>query len=403
MLQWKQNLRKEMLFMKFIKILKKIKQLLPYILWYVGLWLGLLFMPQFWFARISPDHFLFYVYSYISVCSLPLFYHSFLRWMAIYNRPVRENFLQDMPERSIGKHLKFLFGQLHFWLGYAAIALLLCVYPLKKTTPTVAFLFGGFGKTKLLLVYLVFMFAVYVWANLSAIRLWRDDDQKRDYLEKKQKRNAIIILIAVYAVTPFAFLLIWDVVTRYVPLIFILAQMYASPLLIVVVAFVIVLAFSSNFLRVYFSRKKFLKQLKKSCNEMGFAMTEIKRPYLSAFRVCRGESFQITTHKKTYSCKLVGARRRMLPLAIHPSGALHFIHSFSMFKATLYSYTTVKDITYDSELPKILIVNPVPMKLSCYFQNKIAEIDNGALVGEYKIYTATAFIRAIETDTVERL
>ena len=50
-----------------------------------------------------------------------------------------------------------------------------------------------------------------------------------------------------------------------------------------------------------------------------------------------------------------------------------------------------------------IYINPTPVKLSCYFQNKIAEIDNGALVGEFKIYNATAFIRAIETDTVERL
>ncbi|MBO5932089.1 MAG: hypothetical protein J6Q70_07655 [Clostridia bacterium] len=388
---------------KIFQFLQKVKQYLPYILWYVGLWLGLVFVPQFWFARMDYNHFFFFTYSYISVCTLPLFYHSFLRWMAIYNRPLRESFLQNMPQRSIGNHIKFLLGHLHFWLGYAAIVLLFCVFPLTKTTPTVLFLFGRLGIGKLLLVYLVLMLAVYVWANLSAIRLWRDDNEKRDYMDKKQKRNAIIILIAVYAVTPFAFLLIWDVVTRYIPLIYKLAQMYASPLLIVAVVFVILLAFSANFLRVMFARKKFLRQLQKSCREMGFEMTKIQRPYLSAFRVCRGESFQVTTHKKTYSCKLVGAPKRLLPLAIHPSGALHFIHSFSLFKATLYSHTTVKDITYDRELPKILIVNPVPIKLSCYFQNKIADIDNGARVGDYKIYTATAFIRAIETDTVERI
>ena len=389
--------------MKFMKILKKIKQLLPYFLWYVGLWAGLVFVPQFWFARMDYNHFFFYTYSYISVCVLPLYYYSFLRYMAIYHKPVREKFLQEMPQKSVGNHIKFLAKQLHFWLGYAAITFLFCVYPLNKTMPTIAFLFGKFGRGKILLVHLVAMFALYVWANLSAIRLWRDDNEKRDYLEKKQKRNALIILIAVYAATPFAFLLIWDIVTRYIPLIYKLAQMYASPLFIVLVVFIILLAVSANFLRVMFVRKKCLRQIKKSCREMGFEITEIQHPYLSAFHVCRGESFQITTHKKTYSCKLVGAPKRMLPLVIHPSGALHFLHSFSMFKATLYSYTTVKDISYDSELPKILIVNPVPIKLSCYFQNKIAEIDNGALVGEYKIYTYTAFIRAIETDTVERL
>lgn len=389
--------------MKFFHFLQKIKQYLPYFLWYVGLWAGLIFVPQFWFARISYDHFFFQTYSYISVCVLPIFYHSFLRYMAIYNKPLREKFLQKMPSKSIGNHLKFLFQSLHFWLGYAAIAFLFCAYPITKTSPTVLYLFGRIGRTKLVLIYLAFMLAIYVWANLSAIRLWRDDNERRDYMEKKQKRNAIIILIAIYAVTPLALLLMWDILTNYVPLIYRIAQMYASPLFIVLVVFTVFLAISINSLRVFFSRKRFLAQLAKSCREMGFVITEIKRPYLSAFRVCKGESFQITTYKKTYSCKLVGAPRRMLPLAIHPTGALHFIHSFNLWKATLYSYTTVRDITYDSELQKILIINPAPIKLSCYFQNKIAEIDNGALVGEYKIYNATAFIRAIETDTVERL
>ena len=389
--------------MKLFKILQKIKQYLPYAFWYAGLLLGISFVPRFWFGIMNYDHFFFQTYSIISLCALPVFYHSFLRYMAIYNKPLREKFLKKMPPRSIGNHLKFLFESLHFWLGYAAIALFFCVYPLNKTTPTVAYLLAAYKRAGVVLGYLVAMFAIYVWANLSAIRLWRDDNERRDYMEKKQKRNAIIILIAVYAATPFALLLIWDIVTRYVPLIYRIAQMYASPLFIVLVVFSILFAIFINSLRVFFSRKKFLRQLAKSCREMGFVMTEMKRPYLSAFHVCKGESFQITTYKKTYSCKLVGAPRKMLPLAIHPSGALHFIHSFSLWKATLYSYTTVKDIAYNSEFSKILIINPAPVKLSCYFQNKIAEIDNGALVGDYKIYNSTAFIRAIETDTVERL
>ena len=393
--------------MKIEIIWKKIRQYLPYIIWFLGLWAGLALVPRFWFGLFDYNHFFFFTYSCISVCLLPLHYYSFLRYMAIYQKPVHENFLQEIPQKSMGNHLQFLVKQLWFWLGYAEVALLFCVWPLTKTSPTVAYLLGvyGIGQRKLLVlvVYLLVMFVLYVLANLSAMNLWQDDNEKRDYLEKKQKRNTLIFLIATYAVAPVAILLIWDVVTRYVPLIYTLIIRYTSPLFIVLLVFCILLALSINSLRVFFSRKKFLKQLKKSCKEMGFTMTEMKHPYLSAFRVCRGESFQITTYKKTYSCKLVGAPRRLLPLAIHPSGALHFIHSFNMWKATLYSYTTVRNISYDSEFPKILIINPAPIKLSCYFQNKIAEIDNGALVGEYKIYNATAFIRAIETDTVERL
>ena len=78
------------------------------------------------------------------------------------------------------------------------------------------------------------------------------------------------------------------------------------------------------------------------------------------------------------------------------------MYSFNLFKTPIFSHTTVKRFGYDSEHSKILIINPVPKKLFCHFGNKIAEIDNGDRVGDYKIYTATAFIRAIETDTVER-
>ena len=264
-------------------------------------------------------------------------------------------------------------------------------------------MYGNVPKTiPILIVYLAVLFALYVLGNLSAIKLWRDDE-KQGYAEKKNKSGTLIILIATYAAAPMGFLIIWDFVTRYIPLIYTLAQMYASPLLIVLILFIILLAVFANFFRVFFTRKKCIKAIKKACKESGFVMTEIRHPYLSAFRVCKEESFQITTGKKTYSCKLLGAPKRGLPLAIHPTGAMHFLHSFSLFKATLYSYTTVRDFNYESDLTKILIINPVPKKLSCYFMNKIAEIDNGALVGEYKIYTATAFIRALETDTVERL
>ena len=136
---------------------------------------------------------------------------------------------------------------------------------------------------------------------------------------------------------------------------------------------------------------------------MGFEMSTIKHSYLSAFRVCKGESFQIDVRGKTYSCKLVGAPHRGRPLVIHPAGALHFLHAIRLFKTTLFSHATVREFGYDSEYSKILIINPVPKELSCHFGNKIEAIDNGAIVGGYKIYTATAFVRAIETDTVERL
>ena len=78
------------------------------------------------------------------------------------------------------------------------------------------------------------------------------------------------------------------------------------------------------------------------------------------------------------------------------------MYSFNLFKTPIFTHTKVREFGYESEFSKILIINPVPKKLFCHFGNKIEEIDNGALVGGYKIYTATAFVRAIDNDILDR-
>ena len=91
----------------------------------------------------------------------------------------------------------------------------------------------------------------------------------------------------------------------------------------------------------------------------------------------------------------------MLPRAIYPDREIHFFHTLKIRNVKIFSYKTIQHFDYDSEKTKILIVNPVPKKLMAY-KGTIVEIDNGQLVGDYKVYNMTAFVRAIETDTLER-
>ena len=91
----------------------------------------------------------------------------------------------------------------------------------------------------------------------------------------------------------------------------------------------------------------------------------------------------------------------MLPRAIYPDREIHFFHTLKIRKVKIFSYKTVQHFGYDSEKTKILIVNPVPKKLMAY-KGTIAEIDNGEIVGDYKIYNATAFVRALDNDILER-
>ena len=154
-------------------------------------------------------------------------------------------------------------------------------------------------------------------------------------------------------------------------------------------------------LRALNIRKKAIKQIKDSSAQMGYSVSDIKHPYRSIFTPCEGESFSLTKGDKTYSCKLIAAPKRGLPMAIHPNGEMHFFHSLKIRDLKIYSYETVTAFGYDSPNPKILIVNPVPKKLMAY-KGKIVEIDNGDFVGDYKVYNTTAFIRAIENDILDR-
>ena len=393
--------------MKSKNIWKKIRHYLSYGVRLLGMFAGLALVPAFWNIALERTHFYFLIYSVICLIFLIMYYHSFIRLKVVYNDKIYSSFQENLNEESTKReYFSFLFKQKIFWIQYAVTALMFILIPLRLTAPVVAWVFGAYGdfakELLALCVFIPFLFVVYVLAHISAIEYWQQERGTKRDVTKKVKRNTYISIMAAYAIVPFAVLMIIEFL-RYIPLVIELWEKYPSPLLLVLVIFVILFAIFFNLFRVLCARKKCIKRIKQTSQKMGFEMSTIKHPYLSAFRVCKGESFQIDVRGKTYSCKLVGAPHRGRPLVIHPAGALHFLHAIRLFKTTLFSHATVREFGYDSEYSKILIINPVPKELSCHFGNKIEAIDNGAIVGGYKIYTATAFVRAIETDTVERL
>ena len=394
--------------MKFMKVLKKIRQHLSYLLRILGFFAGLVVVPAFWSMLFDRGHFYYAIYSLFCLVFLGLYYNSFIRLKTTYNKEMYSRFGEKLNEESTRReYLAFLFKQKDFWLQFAVTALLFILLPLRLTAPVVAWVFGAYGnfgrELLALFVFIPVLFVIYTLAHISAIDYWQQEvGMKRD-VSKKTKRSTYISTIVAYAMVPFALLMVWNFITVYVPLIFELLEISSSILLSVIIVLSVVSAILFSFLRVIRARKKCIKEIQRACKEKNCDITEIKHPYLSAFHVCQGESFQLKIGEKEYSCKLVGGPKRGVPLVIHPLGGLHFMHSFNLFKTPIFSHTTVRHFGYDSEYSKILIINPVPKELFCHFGNKIAEIDNGAVVGGYKIYTATAFVRAIETDTIERV
>lgn len=393
--------------MKFMQKMKKIREYMTCAFNLLGMFVGLVAVPIFWNTLLEKNHFYYVIYSLICLPFLVLYYNSFIRLKTTYNNELYLRFEEELNEESTTKeYLAFLFQQKNFWVQFAVVAILFVLLPLHKTVPVVAWLFGAwgnFGKELFALcIFLPFLFVVYTKGHISAIDYWQQQIGAERDVSKKTKRSTYVSTIVAYAVVPFALLMLWNFIKVYVPLIFQLMEISSSVLLGVLVVLTIVFVILFSFFRVIRARKKCLKEIHRVCRQKNYEIGKIKHAYLSAFCVCKGESFQVKIGEKTYSCKLVGCPQRGVPLVIHPMGGLHFMYSFNLFKTPIFSHTTVKRFGYDSEHSKILIINPVPKKLFCHFGNKIAEIDNGDHVGDYKIYTATAFIRAIENDILDR-
>ena len=131
-----------------------------------------------------------------------------------------------------------------------------CILPMWLTVPVLAQVFGAYGnfgrQLLALCVFIPFLLVTYVVAHISAIDYWqRERGMKRD-VSKKVKRNTYLSLMAAYTLVPFATLMLWSFFTQYVPLMIELWRRYPSPLLLVLVVFVILFAVFFNFFSLVF-------------------------------------------------------------------------------------------------------------------------------------------------------
>ena len=373
-----------------------------YSIWLLTLIAGIIYIPVFWYLTIDWKKF---EAQYIPLAISGLYYYSFIRLKGIYCKPLFNSFQEKAPKKTFFAKLTFLFSQWSFWVETVALALAFIAFPIELMHPQLAELyfdkFEIVNQAHILFAFLPILFCINLLAHISVVSLWQAEAKWRKYENKKTKSSRFIYTIAIYAFAPILMAVFLPIFV-YIPLVFQAIGLFMTPVTTVLLLLLIAFLVAFPPLRAYSIRKKTIKRIKESCAQSGYDISDIKEPYLSILKPCEGESFSITKGGKTYSCKFIAAPQKSLPMAIHPSGQMHFFYELKIRGVKISSYKKVKDFSYDSKDPKILIVNPVPKKLMAYM-GTIVEIDNGALVGEYKIYNATAFIRAIETDTVERL
>lgn len=371
---------------------------------------ALILLPQFMYFSFATSR--SWVWDYYKdtrleslpayVCLFMLLFASFtfIRLAVTYNKPLRQRFLQQENVNSLIAKLLFLADQTEFWIKAGIIAIIYILLPFKWTLAPLAYVtHATTEKDKILWLSAFFavLFVSAVLAHLSAYKRWGIIKDDKAYTRKRHAAEAVSACM-VYVGGAFAFLTGLPVISP------ILSVVYKEIKVWHIIGILVLLSipFVFGLVRAVLKRKTFLKRLKALCEEKGYKVSQIRLPYLSLFLYSGGESFTLTVGEKVYSCKLIPGRKRNVPIVFSADGRLAFIHAVKMRGAVIHQRVKIYNFGFESENPKILIVNPVPKQVFIECADKHIEIDNGSVVGDYKFFAATGFLHAAELNVLDK-
>ncbi len=165
----------------------------------------------------------------------------------------------------------------------------------------------------------------------------------------------------------------------------------------VIAAIVIFIPFFLIFRRVN-QRRKFIKRLKKLCKENKYKLGRIKSPY----KFMSDSSFVVTANGKTFECKLIGARKKSIPMVLDNDGSGIYIHALVFAGIRWWHYTEEFNFGFDSKYQKILIINPNAKFVYKNRDGEYGELDNGDTVADYRIHTGQSFLNGLNRDCLDR-
>ncbi len=260
---------------------------------------------------------------------------------------------------------------------------------------------GFAAKLIALAILLPMFFIITVLARLSAMKYLRrhpDEIDPNTPNNARQQSSALAIRMALdYLLGVPALALLISLAISFAPII-----LELLPAIVTVAALVILLPPTVRITRALRKRKAFVQQLGAICTAKGLGVPAIAHPYRSLFSAIDGESFSLTVDGVRYSCKLVSAMKRNDPLFLYENGACKFVHTVRFARMTLFTHIKTDRFGYEAEGMKLLIINPIPKKVYFGKNGRSDLIDNGDRVGEYKIYSASAFLGALERDCLDR-
>lgn len=337
-------------------------------------------------------------------------YYSLFKQTVKYDDELRIPYLEK-GGMSFKEKLGFVFKKYEFWTVALFTSALFTVVPLKAFTVA----FAG-GKTDILSKLKILAFCVPLFvllgaaATFTAIKDWEKGTTRKKGYSTVAYIEEVAIIAGVYSMGGVVLTMVFPYFSGVGNIFASLGSsgVFSKNTIITIVCIIcgiIIIPPAVRTVRGLVKRKAFIKQLKRACKDKGYTLSDIKVPYSSLFSPYAGESFSVKTDRKTYSCKLMCGMRKNVPMLLYENGTGEYIHTLSIgrkgARIEIFRYVKKFNFGYDSENDKVLIVVPVPRFVQMNKAGKIFEMDNGEVIGDYKLFAGTGFINALERECID--
>ena len=338
----------------------------------------------------------------ILVSALAIF--SVFRTTIIYDEHLRNDFwaYNENPEKK--GHLSYVLHQKVFLFRLLILAIPFLLFPLSVTCVSLAEMYNVdsfLKKLPFVLLLYVFLACVSVLSYLSAIANWHTEGRKSVYRTKDFIKGFLLILGIYIVLTAVVYTLF---VSLLLPFFGVLGLIFIKlggwlPAAVGCIAIVVFLCRLLSSLR---KRKSLITEMSRVFRNEGIEISPVQHPYRSLLFVRREESFRFTCSGTTYSCIFLPASGRSTPTYLYGDGTVVFVHTVRFFKITLFEFRSRRKFGFTAEGKKIILLNPVPKHIYTTGEGRRVELDNGDFVGEYRIYTGTGFLNALQRRVLDR-
>ncbi len=353
------------------------------------------------------------IFFYAAGILFLVFYYSMVKIYGETNRQLSESYKAQPSSKATGNHNKksktsFIAKRRIFWVESLVFVILYFVFTpqwikdFHKEVLADSFIksFAVFKVAFVVLVFIIFF--------LSQLSVLAEFDRSSHYKVRQRNRSQEIKEWSFYIKWGINFLIfgiIFGLAVILVPISKDLINAFSVIPFFAIAGYIILFLAIKRLYQLMVAlntRRTFLRSFKELCVKEGYEIKDqaINNPYFSILKPFIRESFVVTAHGDSYSCKLLGFSKKNNPLYFLDNKKVNYVKVFNLLKAELFRYSESFSFDYDSPHKKIIILNPTPKFVYLSSDGKNTEIENGDRIGEYIIFTGTGFLNALGRNSI---